>query len=131
MNIGNKTFLGAFAVDILVGELIAQGAGGDANKEATKAAEIVAIVSGFQQIAGGNAAAGINTIAAAVEGSKTLSPAEAMAVQNLLALAGNNAALLTNVVSGTVLGQAEAALIGNLLTEVINVCNQYIAKKTA
>jgi hypothetical protein len=131
MNIGNKTFIGAFAVDLLTGAIISQGAGGDAAKEAAKAEEVLGIVGGFQQIVAGNAAVGINSVAAAVEGSKTLSPAESMAVQNLIALAGNNAALISNVVSGTIMGQAEAALVNNLLTEMTNVCQSYIAKKPA
>lgn len=131
MNIGNKTFIGAFAVDLITGAIIEQGAGGDVAKEAAKAEEITSVIGGFQQIASGNAATGINSIATAVANSKSLSPAESMAVQNLISLAGNNAALLESVASGTVLGQAEMTIINNLLTEMSAVCAKYIAKKAA
>lgn len=128
MNINGKVLIAAIPVDLLTGLIIQQGAGGDATKEAAKAKEIVAIVAGVQMILNGSAADGINSIATALEGSKSLTPAESLAVQNLVSLAGNNMALLSNVTTGTLMGEAEAAIVSSVLAEVNKVCSAYIAK---
>ncbi len=122
----SKIFIGAFAVDFLAGKLIEEGTGGDKTKQAARATEGLAIVSSLQQMASGDFADGINSLSATVLANKALSPGETLAVQNLVNLAGQQAGVV-NLAEGTVLGQAETALIGNVLTEVTTVCNAYIA----
>ena len=122
----SKIFIGAFAVDFLAGKLIEQGTGGDKTKQAARATEGLAIVGALKQIVGGDYADGINALAAAALANKSLSPGESLAVQNILNLAGQQAGVV-NLVEGTVLGQDEAAVIGNVLDEITTVCNAYIA----
>jgi hypothetical protein len=124
-------FYGAFGVDLITGAIIKEDTGGDPTKEAARATEALAITNGFSQLLQGNATAGINAIAAAVQGNKALSPDQTMAIQNLILLAGNQAGLLQDAEQATILGQAAAALITNVLNEVTAVCNKFIAAAPA
>lgn len=115
-------FVGAFALDLITGQLLSQGTGGDKTKIAARATEALGIVAGFQDILTGNTAAGINAITLAISSNTALSPPESLAVQNLAALAVQQLSLVHGVVGGTILGQAGTAIIQNVLAEITKVC---------
>ncbi len=122
----SKVFIGAFAIDLLAGKLIEQGTSGDKAKQGARATKALAIINGLDQILAGDAADGINAIAGVAQADDTLSAGEQRAVRNLITLAGQEAALLSNVAGGTILGQAGSAILQNALDEVVSVCQDYI-----
>jgi hypothetical protein len=117
-----KIFVGAFLLDEIVGKILASGTGGDKTKIAARATEALEIVTGFNEILNGDPADGVNQITAAVSGASNLQPYEAMAIQNLAALAAQQLALVQGVAGGTILGQAATAIAGNVIAEIERVC---------
>jgi hypothetical protein len=115
-------FVGAFALDLITGQLLAQGTGGDKTKIAARATEALLIVSGFESILSGDAAGGINAITNAIASNTAMSPAESLAVQNLAALGSQQLSLIQGIGGGTILGQAASAIAKNVLDEIAKVC---------
>jgi hypothetical protein len=114
--------VGGFLLDLLTGQLLAEGTGGDKTKIAARATEALLVISGFQAILAGTVAAGINAITTAIANNTALNPAESLAVQNLASLAVQELSLNQAIIGGTILGQAQTAIVTNVLAEITKVC---------
>lgn len=116
----------SIAIDLITGIVIRAKTGGDKTKEASRATEIKSILLGMQKLNGGDVAGGLTAIQSALINITTLDPAEALAFHNFVSFASTRAALLQQIESETLAGQAISKLIDNALVEALSVCEKYI-----
>jgi hypothetical protein len=117
-------------VNLITGQIIHAGTGGDATKIVARAQALLAINAAITDINAGNSAAGMTALSAALNTSN-LQPGEAIALYNLMQVLGNQLGLLQGVLGSTVLGITEGAILTNVLAAGSAVAQAEIAKAGA
>lgn len=114
-------------VDLITGQIIRSGTGGDPAKIVARAKALLAINTALADLSSGNSAAGMTALSAALT-TADLQPGEAIALQNLMSVLGNQLGLLQNVLGSTVLGTTADVILNNVLAAGANVAQAEIDK---
>lgn len=122
----NAAALIAPLVDFIVGKVIEASTNGDPAKILGRAQDVLAINNALIMIDQGNTA-GTAALAASFN-TTALSPGEGLALQSLMAIIGNQVALLNAVAGSTLLGGATGAIVVSILTAGSATAQAYITK---
>lgn len=122
----NTTALITPLVDFIVDKVIQSGTNGDTAKQLARAQELLAINAALTMVDQGNAA-GTAALANALVTS-ALSPGEALALQSLMAIIGNQLALMNTLVGATLLGGAAETIVTSILAAGSAVAQGYVTK---
>lgn len=129
MTLSPLVFIKPF-IDFVVGKVIEAGTAGDKVKQAARATELLAINNALAAIDKGDVG-GAAALAAAISGNTAFGPGEAMALQSLLAIVGNDLAAIKTVEGATLLGGIAETIVTSILTEGSAVAQAYIAAAPA
>lgn len=113
-------------VQFVTSKVIESGTAGDKAKQYARAQELIAVNAALTAIDQGNPA-GPALLAQALSGQTALSPGEAVALQSLLAVVGNQLTLLNTVAGGTILGGQAQQLVTSILAAGTAVAQAYPA----
>jgi hypothetical protein len=119
--------LETIAAEGLTGLFISAGAKGDATKIVARANGVLAIISAITQINNGNTVTGLTGLSSVLT-SASLDPGEALALQGLITVIANQAALINTVVGGTVLGTVLSAVYINISNGITSAANAELTK---
>jgi len=122
----NATALVTPLIDFIVDKVIQAGTGGDVAKQLARAQEILAINNALTLIDQGNVGGAAALANALVTGA--LTPGEGLALQSLLAIIGNQLALVNTLAGGTLLGGTTEAIVTSILAAGSSVAQGYITK---
>ena len=118
-------FLEQPLVTFLTGKLIESGTGGDKTKEVAKAQEVIAVAAALTQINAGQTAGGIAALQSALKTTVT-DPADALALSQILSYLSIQGTALQATLGGTLLGQAQTAILSSVLNTVTATAQAYI-----
>lgn len=113
-------------VQFVTSKVIEAGTAGDKAKQYARAQELIAVNTALTAIDAGDPA-GTALLAGALSGQTALSPGEAVALQSLLAVVGNQLALLNKVAGGTLLGGEAEQIVTTILAAGTQVAKAYPA----
>ena len=113
-------------IEFIVDKIIQATTGGDTAKQLARAQEVLAINAALTMIDQGNPA-GTAALGSALITS-ALTPGEALALQSLFAIIGNQLALVNTLVGGTILGGAAQAIATSILAAGSVVAQGYVTK---
>jgi hypothetical protein len=122
----NATALITPLIDFIVDKIIQAGTSGDTTKQLARAQEILAINNALTLIDQGNVGGAASLANALVTGA--LTPGEGLALQSLLAIIGNQLALVNTLAGGTLLGGTAEAIVTSILAASSAVCQGYVTK---
>jgi hypothetical protein len=122
----NATALITPLIDFIVDKVIQASTGGDTTKQLARAQELLAINNAITLIDQGNPAGTTALANALITGA--LSPGEGLALQSLLAIIGNQLALVNTLAGGTLLGGTAEAIVTSILAAGSAVAQGYVTK---
>lgn len=122
----NATALITPFVQFIVDKVIQAGTSGDTAKQVARAQELLAINNAITLIDQGDAGGAAALANALVTGA--LTPGEGLALQSLLAIIGNQLALMNTLVGGTLLGGAAETIVTSILAAGDAVAQGYVTK---
>ena len=106
--------------------MIEAGTAGDKAKQYARAQELIKVNAAVTAIDSGDPS-GTAQLASALSNQTALSPGEAVALQSLLAVVGNQLALLNKVAGGTLLGGEAEQIVTTILAAGTAVAQAYPA----